>query len=487
MWYKVYVLLVLLLACVSNLATRNLPSYLVSVAAPGCEEICAGVTYQDVCPSPVIAAGLHANSSMGDQCLACRSTPKVTRKGEEAVAGFYNLADGTCLRYWEYGILIGYGFSAVFAVGAFTAGHVCDRKPRVAVASVALMAWSVATALQSSAHSFMFLLGCRAVVGLAQAFGMPATISLAADYFSERRNAAVAILSVGGAYLGAGSASFAIIVADALGWRWATLLAGLLGIALVPIMYFTVKEPARTEWSAPCDVSIVLEELFEKSRLAPPLLVATSAKLLAVCSLGAFLPVWYSRRGLLGFNSSSYACWNALVITAGGLISAFLGERLNAILKKRDARVPCYIGVFGSLASLPLLCGVLLPQSFFSSMMSYFFLLLLSESWFEPTVGLLQASVRCSVRGQALSVFLVASTLAANIGPAIIGFVDPGGQNIGICLLVLCMVANVVAAAAFAWTAREITLDPVAAARGSKEQTDVPDPGTPRSSHWALF
>merc|ERR1719188_2094396 len=43
-------------------------------------------------------------------------------------ASFYNLADGACMYQWEYGILIGYGFAIVFAIGSAPAGWVCDRR-----------------------------------------------------------------------------------------------------------------------------------------------------------------------------------------------------------------------------------------------------------------------------------------------------------------------------------------------------------------------
>jgi len=65
--------------------------------------------------------------------------------------------------------------------------------------------------------------------------------------------------------------------------------------------------------------------------------------------------------------------------------------------------------------------------------------------------------------------FLVAMTLVANFGPALVGFLDPGTARLGSHIVWVCVVANLVAAGGFLFTAREITLDPVAAGVGDEE------------------
>jgi MFS family permease len=581
-WYRIYVLSLLLVMCIDNVAVRNIPSYLITVPVPECETLCAGVASRPLCGRNMITAfpsdrlpnrfeacqlcrarivpvaqshvanttsganasqansfratskellpddGVLALAAAGDGFLLPAfnknrrqvqvfatdvsapvasftqvAPPEIVEEqepisvsnvpwaeGARQDAAFYNMADGACLWHWEYGLLIGYGFAIIFAVGSISAGVLCDLRPRVPIASAALMAWSVATAMQASAHSFVFLLGCRAVIGLAQAFAMPAAISIAADYFTEKQNIAVAVLSVG-LYLGSGCASFSIFFAEALGWRWAVLLAGLIGIAITPVLYHTVQEPERTEWSAPCTLQVVTDEVFEKSRVARMLILAASAKMLAAYTFSAFLPIWYARRGLDGYTNNAYAGWNALAISSGGLLSAVLGSYLGHRWSQWDACAPCWIGLLGAIFSLPLICLVLLTNNFSVSMLCFFLLILVSESWFGPTVGLLQRSVRPSVRFQAVSMFLVASTLAANLGPALVGFLDPGNGRIGLHILWISLTANVAAAAAFMFTAREIMIDPVAAtvapSRGSRDDADHEGSANKAgTAHWAL-
>mmetsp|Transcript_73432 Transcript_73432/g.192558 ORF Transcript_73432/g.192558 Transcript_73432/m.192558 type:complete len:548 (+) Transcript_73432:154-1797(+) len=538
-WYRIYVLFILLIVCVCSLATRNLPSYLVTVPVPDCEEICRDVSTQPVCgsvagarfpegevgrhqacqlcrvralpaenaTSPVTPASLVAgpkrrprqsllaadrSSGLGDAPERLSQGP-LSQFGYDGIpwqgrarkdAAYYNMADGTCLHYWEYGLLIGVCFALVFAAGSVPAGYVCDHKSRVLVASASLFVWSVATALQASAHSIWFLLACRAALALSQAFAMPAAISLTADYFTSRQNFAVAILSVG-LHLGSGCASFSILFAEAVGWRWAVLIAGLFGMALTPVLYCTVREPERTEWSAPCSVAIVSEEVLQKSRVARMLIWAGSAKMIAAYSLSAFLPIWYSRRGLIGYTSYSYACWNALIISSGGLLSAVFGSVAGGLWGRRDICAPCWLGMFGALLSIPLVCMVLQTPHFNVSMLCLFLLILVSECWCGPTLTLLQASVRRSVQGQAVSLFLVLTTLAGTLGPAIVGFIDPGTERVGAHLLWIAVAANIVAAAMFYAVAREIQVDPVAAGVGSKPGEDPP--GSGRRISWTAF
>jgi len=549
-WYRIYVLFILLVVCVSSLASRNLPSYLVTVPVPECEETCQGVELQaplcgdnvlekwptETSPTPLELCKLCMNRvtpPAGTSFATLASTSKAWKRMRDALddngglgsdlglaelrfpwppvgftsnsssdlthrvpipwvdeslnATFYNMADGACLYHWEYGILIGYGFALFFALGAVPAGKICDSRSRVEVASIALIVWSVATSMQAAAHNFWFLLGCRMAIGASQAFAMPAAISLTADYFHERQSCAVEILSVG-LHLGSGCASFSILFAEVVGWRWAVFIAGLFGIAIAPVLYGTVREPARTEWSAPCGITIVTDEVFEKSRVARMLVFAGSAKMLAAYSLSAFMPIWYSRRGLDGYTNYTYACWNALVISSGGVLSAMFGSFLNYHWSKFDWRAPCWIGVMGSVLAVPLLCIVFLSSHFWVSMMSFFFLLLVSEGWYGPALSCVQASVRRSVRGQAVSMFMMVPTLIGNLGPALVGFLDPGDAGIGTHLLWICIVANVAAATAFTWTAREITIDPVAAGLGSKRE-EIPSGAASRAgfAQWALF
>jgi predicted MFS family arabinose efflux permease len=501
-WYRAYVLLVLLVVSIHNLCTRNLPSYLVTVQVPGCEDVCAGVSQQPLCGSDKWSS--YEVRSQTDACQVCRasggSEPKdlakyslpqsslnfiagsvtVSEATSEALAlqaealtlsrlkrdgNFYNMADGACIHNLDYGWLIGYGFALVFGCSSVPAAWLCDRRSRVELAAIACLAWSAATFMQATAHGFWALLAQRSVLGAAQALAMPAAMSIGFDVFAtsrERQSLVMAMLSIG-FYLGSGCASFSIWFAVLLGWRWAVLIAGLVGMVLAGVLYFTVKEPERTEFSAPCSLSGVREEVFIKSRVARWCLLAATAKMLSAYVLGTYLPLYYSRANLSGYSNIAYAGFNALIVAFGGLVSTLSGSALAEYWSARDNKAPCWIGAIGAALSIPLLVVVICVSNFFVSMVCWLALLLVSEAWFAPTILLVQRSLRQSHRRQAIPLFLVAVTLGANVGPAVVSLLDPGNSNVGGTIIFVCVAANVVAAVGFLFTAREIALDPIAA------------------------
>ena len=62
-----------------------------------------------------------------------------------------------------YAALASLGFTLVFATVSLFAGSVTDKYPRNVVATIACMAWSLATALQAFATQFNDLIPLRAV------------------------------------------------------------------------------------------------------------------------------------------------------------------------------------------------------------------------------------------------------------------------------------------------------------------------------------
>merc|ERR1719198_2258023 len=104
------------------------------------------------------------------------------------------------------------------------------------------------------------------------------------------------------------------------------MISGLVGIGIAILVKTTIKEPERTVTSAPCGLSEVSHAVFNKSRVARMLIAAASMKMLAANVFAAFLPIWYSRSALPGYWNTAYAGWNALAISAGGVLSAIGGN-----------------------------------------------------------------------------------------------------------------------------------------------------------------
>jgi predicted MFS family arabinose efflux permease len=146
----------------------------------------------------------------------------------------------------ERGVLAGLAYGLSFSVTAIPFGIAVDRYSRRKLMTFALSMWSGATALCACATGFWSLLIGRAAVGMAEAGGSPTGMSLLSDYFDERRRAT----AIGIWYISSGlGLSIAFFVGGWLiqqhGWRAAFLAAGLPGLVLAPVLFFTVREPVR--------------------------------------------------------------------------------------------------------------------------------------------------------------------------------------------------------------------------------------------------
>lgn len=146
----------------------------------------------------------------------------------------------------QLGILAGIAYGLFFAIAAIPFGVAVDRYNRRTIMTVALTIWSGATALCGLATGFWTLLIGRAAVGTAEAAGSPTGMSLLSDYFSKDRRAT----AIGLWYLSSGiGLAVAYFVGGAIvqehGWRWAFFAAGIPGLVLAPLLFFTVREPVR--------------------------------------------------------------------------------------------------------------------------------------------------------------------------------------------------------------------------------------------------
>src|SRR5512139_4223824 len=87
----------------------------------------------------------------------------------------------------QLGLLIGFAFIAVFALGTLTVGVLADRWPRPRIVAGGLATWSVATALTGTAGGFAPLAAWRALVGVGEAGLTPSALSMLGDRMPPAR------------------------------------------------------------------------------------------------------------------------------------------------------------------------------------------------------------------------------------------------------------------------------------------------------------
>jgi MFS family permease len=136
-------------------------------------------------------------------------------------------------------------FKWVYAVLSPIGGYLADRYGRRQVIAASLLVWSAVTWATGQATSYHELLAARAIMGVSEAFYIPAALALIADvHAGPTRSRAVGLHQMG-IYVGVIIGGLGGYAADdpAFGWRWAFGLCGLVGILYAVPLYFLLRNP----------------------------------------------------------------------------------------------------------------------------------------------------------------------------------------------------------------------------------------------------
>ena len=148
----------------------------------------------------------------------------------------------------DWGLILGC-FKWTYAALSPFGGYVADRFSRRWVIGASLFIWSAVTWWTGHAMSFHELMAARAVMGISEAFYIPAALALITDYHSGGTRSRAVGLHQTGIYLGQILGGFAGYIAESPvhGWRWAFSSCGLIGIVYAIPLLALIRDPVRSE------------------------------------------------------------------------------------------------------------------------------------------------------------------------------------------------------------------------------------------------
>lgn len=162
----------------------------------------------------------------------------------------------------QIGLLQGLSFGLFYSLLGIPFGMLADRRNRRNLIVLAIVGWSVATALCGLAESYGQLFLARMAVGVGEACLAPAAYSLISDSFPPHKRGRAISVYASGAYCGIGLAFAAGAAAVAYAaearelflqigfersdWQSAFLMVSLLGLVIAPLLLF-IREPVRQE------------------------------------------------------------------------------------------------------------------------------------------------------------------------------------------------------------------------------------------------
>lgn len=231
---------------------------------------------------------------------------------------------------------LAWAFQFFYAFAALFVGYLSDRHRRRAVLILSLSLSTAAFMGMGLAQGFWDLLTLRILLAITQAANVPAIAGIMADCFTQRnRSRAVSVYLL--------SSPFSVIVAglvggyvaDQWGWRYAMFFFGGVGIAVVMILFFCLREPDRTQRAVGRSESMSLGTTLRAVLSVPSFLLLAVAYLLASNvwqQLNFFLPLHFYE------HYQTKLAEAGLLSTLAPQIGTVVGLFLGGMLADRWAR-----------------------------------------------------------------------------------------------------------------------------------------------------
>src|SRR5215212_9628629 len=137
-------------------------------------------------------------------------------------------------------------FKWVYAFLSPIGGYLADRYSRRHVIAGSLFVWSLVTWTTGHVTTYQQLLATRALMGISEAFYIPAALALIADFHTGPTRSRAVGLHQMGIYVGVIIGGFGGYVADhpGLGWRVAFDACGVAGIAYAVPLFLLLRNAA---------------------------------------------------------------------------------------------------------------------------------------------------------------------------------------------------------------------------------------------------
>ncbi len=340
---------------------------------------------------------------------------------------------------WQLGLMSGLAFAILYTFLGVPIARLAEHSHRPRIISVAAATWSGFTILCAVAGNFWQLLAFRIGVGVGEAGCTPPAHSLIVDYHPlEKRASAIAFYSLGGAIGTLLGLVLGGLVYDAYGWRVGFLVAGLPGLLLAVVAFFTLKEPRRmlAHHAAAVTASAstfgqTLAYLFKNRSFW---FVAAGATIFNFSGGNAFTASFFLRNHTaevnlmaqgFGLKAVGFLGLTIGLTNAAGAVGIWMGGWITDRYGARDLRNYVVAPALAALLIMPLRIGVYTVESTGLALVLLAAITFLGGFWWGPVFSVGQSVVPSHMRATSAAILLfLINLLGAGMGPLVLGLVS---------------------------------------------------------------
>ena len=259
----------------------------------------------------------------------------------------------------DWGLVLGC-FKWTYAVLSPFGGYIADRFSKRYVIGGSLLVWSMVTWWTGHVSTFHELMTARALMGISEAFYIPAALALISEYHLGPTRSRAVGLHQAGIYVGQILGGFAGYMADSPdhGWRWMFTTCGMIGviyaIPLIPAMRDPVRAVPTAADTEAAKTGVIRGLLGNRNFL---LLVAYfTLPAIAGWVVRDWMPEILREKFSLGQGKAGVSA--ILYVQIASLIGALIGGTLADRWMKTTNRGRIFTSAIGMALFLPALFGV---------------------------------------------------------------------------------------------------------------------------------
>ncbi|MDR1010694.1 MAG: MFS transporter [Opitutaceae bacterium] len=251
-------------------------------------------------------------------------------------------------------------FKWTYALLSPLGGYIADRFSKKHVIVLSLFIWSAVTWATGHAQTFEQLMWSRGIMGVSEAFYIPAALALIADYHTgHTRSRAVGIHQMA-IYMGVMIGGFSGYAADSpvLGWRFAFDGAGIVGVVYAIPLFFLLKNAPRDNSVAQSEKPSAKHALVElaTNKYFIMMVLYFTLPALAGWVIKDWMPAILKHQFDIGQGKAGVSA--ALFVNIASLVGAVAGGILADRWMRRTDRGRIYISAIGMCCIIPALFGV---------------------------------------------------------------------------------------------------------------------------------